>query len=98
NHTGGKTSTAAVTMSPNPSTSGQVVTITATVTGAGATGTVWFFDGGNVIGSANVDGSGHAAFTTSALSVGSHSLKTGYSGDAVFNPSLSNAKTQTVNP
>ena len=98
NHTGGKMSSAAVTTSPNPSTSGQAVTITATVTGAGATGTVWFFDGGNVIGSANVDGSGHAAFTTSALSVGSHSLKAGYSGDAVFNPSLSNAKTQTVNP
>jgi hypothetical protein len=100
NHTGAKTSSTAVGMSPNPSTSGQLVAITATVTGSGATpgGNVWFFDGSNVIGAGTLDGSGHATFTTSALSIGSHSLKAGYSGDGTFNPSLSNAKTQTVNP
>ncbi|MBV8982567.1 MAG: Ig-like domain repeat protein [Acidimicrobiia bacterium] len=97
NRSGAKSSTTSVVSTPNPSRSTQTVTITATVT-AGATGTAWLFDGSNMILSTTLDGTGHATFTTSALSVGSHSLKVGYSGDGTFNPSISNAKTQTVNP
>jgi hypothetical protein len=67
----------------NPSVSGQAVTFTATVAPSGASGSVQFFDGATVLGTAALSG-GSAAFTTAALSAGNHSITASYSGDATY--------------
>ncbi|MGA8428524.1 MAG: Ig-like domain-containing protein, partial [Candidatus Sulfotelmatobacter sp.] len=86
----------------NPSTYNQSVTFTATVTSGTttvATGTVNFLDGTTTIGSGTLNASGVATFTTtSALSVGPHSMVADYLGDANNPPENSAALTQTVNP
>jgi|GEM_PF-4527818 len=81
----------AVTSSLNPSIVTQSVTFMATVTavapGAGVpTGTVTFKDGATVLGVVALSG-GQAQLTTSALSVGGHSITAEYSGDASFTAS-----------
>ena len=80
-----------VTSSSNPSVFGQSVTFTATVSavapGSGtATGTVTFLDGGSPIGTGTLTG-GIATFSTSALTVGNHTITTNYGGDGNFNGS-----------
>ena len=65
---------------------GQPVSLMATV-GADAgtpSGTVTFSDGATWLATVPLDGSGAATFTTSALSLGSHSITATYSGDADF--------------
>src|SRR5260370_22992740 len=47
---------------------------------------VTFLDGGSSIGTATVRG-GVAAFTSSALALGSHTITTSYAGDGKFNGS-----------
>jgi Bacterial Ig-like domain (group 3) len=63
---------------------GQTVTFTATVTAPGGTpaGMVTFSDGGTVLGTAALDGSGHATLTTSSLAVGADAITASYGGDA----------------
>ncbi len=94
------TSTTALSSSQNPSSFGQSVTFTATVTDPGGhntpTGSVTFKDGAATLGSGTLDGSGQTTFSTSALSVGPHSISAEYGGDAIFDPS-NDALTQTVN-
>ena len=94
----GTATTTSLSSSANPTTYGQSVTLTATVTASGGTptGTVWFNDGGNVIGTVTLNGFGTATFTTSALTTGSHSITAVYGGDANFFGSTSSALTQTV--
>ena len=87
---------------------GQPVTFVATVAAvaAGATpgGTVSFSDGGTLLGTVPLDGSGRATLTTSALAVGSHAITASYSGDADFvgaqsgsaSESVSQARTEVV--
>lgn len=73
----------ALASAPNPSTFGQSVTFTATVTsGSGVpAGTVTFTEGATVWASnVAVNGAGQAAFSTTALSVGSHTLTATFSG------------------
>ncbi|HMC72352.1 MAG TPA: Ig-like domain-containing protein, partial [Mycobacteriales bacterium] len=96
--TGAVTSKTSLTNTPSTSTPGQPVTLAATVAGSGGppTGTVWFFDNGNLIGQATLDTSGHASITVSTFSVGRHKLTVGYGGDPTFNPGISTARTQTV--
>jgi hypothetical protein len=94
--------TTVVSASANPSVYSQPVTFTATVTanapGSGlATGTVTFQDGSNTLGTGALDGTGHATFTTSNLSVAAHSITAVYGGDTNFNGSTSSIVTQTVN-
>jgi hypothetical protein len=94
--------TTAVSSSTNPSVFSQPVTFTATVTanapGSGVpTGTVTFKDGTATLGTGALDGSGHATFTSSTLSVASHSITAVYGGGASFNGSTSSTVTQTVN-
>ena len=65
---------------------GQPVSLMAMV-GADAgtpSGTVTFSDGATWLATVPLDGSGTATFTTSALSLGSHSITATYSGDADF--------------
>jgi hypothetical protein len=86
-----------LTSSVNPSLIGQVVTFTAGVTPSAATGTVQFLDGTTVIGTVAVT-SGAAAFSTSQLTQGTHSITASYSGDANDTAATSTALAQTVNP
>jgi hypothetical protein len=85
----------------NPSAVGQAVTFTATFNavapGAGVpTGMVTFFDGGTPLGTFTLS-AGVAMVTTSALTVGPHSITANYAGDANFAGSLSGMFNQTVN-
>jgi len=93
--TGKLPTTTTLTSSSNPSTSGASVTFTATVT-SGATGTVTFKDGAAILGTDTISGT-TAAYSTSALAVGSHSITAVYGGDAGYGESTSAVLTQTVN-
>ncbi|MDO7875684.1 Ig-like domain repeat protein [Hymenobacter sp. ASUV-10] len=98
--TAASTSTA-LTSSANPSTLGQGVTLTATVTNTNGsvrpTGTVTFKDGSTTLGTGMLNSSGLATFSTSSLSVGSHSLTAVYAAAPGFVASTSAALTQVVN-
>jgi len=65
---------------------GQPVSFLATVGAVAGTtsGTVTFFDGTTRLATVPLTGSGTAMFTTSTLSLGSHSMIASYSGDADF--------------
>jgi len=80
---------------PASSTAGQNVVLTATVSPTASTGTVTFSDGVITVGSAGLI-SGTAMFSTSTLSIGSHSLTASYGGDTNDAPSSSQAVTETV--
>ena len=83
--------------SANPSVFGQSVAFTATVSSAAdspPTGTVTFSDGPSSLGMATL-ASGQAAFTTSSLVLGSHSITGQYSGDRISSAS-SASLTQNV--
>jgi hypothetical protein len=93
-----QTKTALVT-SGSPSLSGQPVTFTATVTseyGAIPDGEiVTFYDGARTMGTGPTSG-GVASYTTSSLSVKTHTIKATYPGDATFKSSKATV-TQVVN-
>jgi hypothetical protein len=77
-----------LTSSGNPAGVGQPITFLASVSPAApgvgtATGSVSFLDGTTPIGTVPLSG-GSATFTTSALSLGSHTLSAVYSGDTNF--------------
>ena len=74
-----------VTSSLNPSNFGQTVLFTATVTPANAapgtpTGSVTFKDGQAVLGAIQVGPNGQASLSTSALSIGSHTITADFTG------------------
>ncbi len=83
----------------NPSPAGAQVTFAATVAPSGVTGTpdgaVTFSDGANTLGTITLQG-GFAAYSTSALSVGTHMITASYAGTANWTSS-SATLTQTVN-
>jgi len=90
-----------ISSSNNPSGKGQPLILTANVTilpaGAGAaTGTVTFRDGVVILGTATLSGE-KATFTTSTLSMGSHSITATYEGDANCIASTSSILTQVIN-
>lgn len=92
--------TTGLVSSKNPSAHGTAVTFTATITpafGGVATGTVTFKDGTTVLGTGSVTATNKATFTTSALSVGTHSITAGYGGDTHYKVSTSAAVKQVVN-
>ena len=88
--------TVSLTSSLNPSTVGAAVAIAATLSRAGATGGVQFFDGGTFLGTV-IAVNGQAAYSTNALTLGSHSFTASYTGDQNFTGATSPALTQTVN-
>jgi hypothetical protein len=94
--------TTTLTVSPNPAAiAGQIVTFTATVTPAPtgtSLGTVNFYSGTTLLGTANMVSSGIVTFTSTGLATGSDSLTATYSGNAGFAASTSSATTETVNP
>lgn len=88
--------------SSNPSLVGQAVTFTATVAavapGSGTpTGDVTFSDEGTALATVPLDANGQATFTTSTLTVGTHSITASYAGETRFNPSQSATLAQVVN-
>ncbi len=89
----------AVSSTPNPSVSGQSVTFTATMTSSAGipAGTVTFKEGNKVWASGvQVDGSGKASFTTTALAVGSHVITATFTGSAGWANSSRSAPAQVV--
>ena len=92
------TTATTVSSSQNPSDSGQAVTFTATVTAGSpvAAGTITFREGATILaGPTAVDAAGHASFTTSALTAGTHTITADYSGTSQFAAS-SGSVVQTV--
>jgi len=93
-------SSANLTSSANPALFNQSVTFTAAVAavapGAGTpTGTVSFLDGSASLGAASLS-AGQATFTSSSLSIASHSITAVYVGDGNFTGSSSAALMETV--
>jgi len=93
--------TTALVGGQSPSVYGQPVTFTATVSpvapgGGTPTGSVEFMDGSTTLGSAALS-SGVATFSTTSLSVATHSITAVYGGDGNFTTSTSSAVSQTVN-
>jgi len=84
-----------LSVTPNPSATGQTITLSANVTGFSPGGTVTFNDGGTVLGSAAVIG-GVANLTISTLSLGTHSLVASYAGDANNPASTSSPISQVI--
>ena len=87
-------STTTVTSNEPLSKLGQSVTFTATVHpqySGQPTGTVQFYADGNPIGASSVSG-GQAAFSTSSLALGAHTIQADYSGDSSFTTSLGSTK------
>ena len=99
----GVSTTTSLGSSLNPSSYGQSVTITATVAAASGTatptGTVQFSVDGSPAGSAATLSSGTAAYTTSTLNAGAHSITAVYSPGtgSAFITSSSTPLSQTVN-
>ena len=93
--------TTVLASSKDPSRSGDSVTFTATVNSAAAgtpTGTMMFYDGTSMLGTAALDAAGQAAFTTTSLTVGGHAISANYGGDIAFSGSTSSPFVQTVLP
>jgi hypothetical protein len=92
--------TTTLTASPNPSGSGETVTFTATISPAPTgtpTGTVSFYSGSTLLGTATVNSSGVATFTSASLAAGALSITAVYSGNTGFAGSMSSAVVETVN-
>ena len=84
---------------PEPSTFGTASAVNVTVSGTGGTpsGKVTVKEGTTTLGSANLDGTGHASVALPAsLPVGTHNLTVSYGGDATFG-SANGAVTAHVN-
>jgi uncharacterized repeat protein (TIGR03803 family) len=94
-HTGGTNTS--LTSSNGSSICGQPVTFTATVAPlSGETGTVQFWVDGNAVGGPVTLSDNTAAYTTSTLTAGNHSVVAIYSGDSNFTTSTSPTLAQAV--
>jgi surface protein len=86
-----------VTSNLNPSIVGDNLTFTATVSPYIATGAVTFKNGTEILGTGTLNGSGIATFSTSTLTVATHSITAVYDGDASTLGSTSSPVSQIVN-
>ncbi len=87
-----------VSSSANPSTRGTAVTFSAAVSSSAGIvpGDIQFFDVTTLLATVSL-AAGRASISTSALSVGTHSITAVYSGSANFSSSTSPGLSQTVN-
>ncbi len=92
------TSAATLTSSANPAMINTSVVLTATVTGTGLkpTGSVTFSDGATVLGTQPINAAGVATFSTSTLSLGSHTLTVTYTGDTTHSPSATTTLVERI--
>lgn len=81
--TGNTPDTVVLQIAPSSLFIGDSATLTANISPAEATGTVTFFDGTSLVGSASVTG-GTASFVDPLIAAGSHSLTAVYSGDTAY--------------
>lgn len=91
--------TTALSSSLNPAQVGQPVIVIASVSSSNEgtpTGMVTFRSGGTVLGTAMLDSTGTATLSTSALSVGTHTITARYAGDDTFAPSRATPLRQVV--
>jgi hypothetical protein len=91
--------TATLISSAASAASGTPVTLTVTITSSASgtpTGTANFLDGTATIGSGTLNSGGVAAFTTSTLTAGTHSITADYGGDSKFAASTSAVLTQVI--
>lgn len=91
--------TATAISTPNLSpTTGTVVTFTATVTSGSITpfGGANFYDGGVLLGTTSLTAGGTTAFSTAALTTGSHNITASFNANAGFAPSTSPSLNVTV--
>jgi Bacterial Ig-like domain (group 3)/NHL repeat len=93
------TPTVQLSSSPNPAVQNSPITLTATVSSSVSTptGTVSFYDGTTLLGSAVPLSNGTASLTTSALPTGADSITAVYSGDSSFQQVTSSPLSETVN-
>jgi len=92
--------TTTVTSSENPANFGDAITFTATVTSSATpSGSVTFNDAGTLLGTASLNASGVATFTTFSLAIGSHTITAVYGGNTIFVGSTGSLNTnpQVVN-
>lgn len=92
------TPTVSVASNSNPVFLSNPVTFTATVGSLGITptGTVAFLDGTTQLGTATLNGSGVASFTTSSLTVGYHNIVASYLGDTTYSSAASAPLAQLI--
>jgi hypothetical protein len=91
--------TVALTASSGTSGAGSAVTFTAQVassTTGTPTGTVSFYNGTTLLGTVELNSSDQAAYSSSALAIGSYSITAAYSGDVDFTASISPTLTETI--
>lgn len=88
--------TTSLSVNPASITVGDSATLVATVTGINPTGTVDFFNGTDLIGSATVS-AGEATLTYTPSTSGSQDLTARYNGDTANGLSASEVSTLTVN-
>jgi hypothetical protein len=99
--TPGTDTTITVSCATNSTRMPQPVTCTAKVSAAlprtgTPTGTVSFIEAGTILATVQLSPDGTAAFTTSTLAAGTHTIVASYSGDANFDESVSAQFTVTV--
>lgn len=92
--TSAASATSTVLDAPTTSVVGSGVVLAATVTGANPTGTVDFYSGSDVIGSATIDASGSGSITYVFTHAGDYSLTADYTGDS--NHLTSSSSTITI--
>ncbi len=92
--------TTILSAAPTSATAGTAIDLTATVAEVGGasvpTGTVSFKEGTTTLGSMTLNGTAIAVYTTSTLSVGTHSITAAYGGDGANAASSSTAASVTV--
>jgi len=86
-------------VSPNPAAAGQPLTLTATLSACPSSpgGSVAFFDGLALLGSAPIS-AGQAQLSTGGLAGGAHQLSASYGGDANCGAAVSNTLNEGVAP
>ncbi len=95
------TSSVSVTADANPAAADVKLTLTAyvqqgTACGFPPSGTVTFsIDGGTAV-KVTLDGTGHATYSTSTLTVGKHTVAVSYLGDMKYKPSSAASYTETI--
>jgi hypothetical protein len=94
--------TLTLTTTPAAPTAGQTLSLNATVASQSTTtiptGSITITDSGVNIGSATLDSTGKATFTTSALAAGTHNFVATYAGNADFGGSTGSSSITIVAP
>jgi hypothetical protein len=90
------TSTTTLSVAPTTVMYGDTATLTAVVSPTFATGTVSFYEGSTLLGSASLDSTGTAVLPNSTLNAGVHTITATYNSDPGVPASTSNAVQLTV--